>query len=148
MPQPDEITIMVVEDDAGHTQLIEKNLRRAGIGNPFVEFNDGQRALDYLFEEGEFAGQPRPSALLVLLDLFLPQVDGFGVLKRMKASESTKKIPVIVLTSSKNQADIDRCYELGCTVFVSKPLGSEQFSEAIKKIGGRLSRSLPFLKES
>ncbi len=131
----DEITILVVEDDAGHARLIEKNLRRAGIGNPITKFGDGQRALDFVFEEGEFAGQRRPDAMLVLLDLNLPQVDGFGVLTRLKGNESTKEIPVIVLTSSENQADISRCYALGCNVFVSKPLQSQPFSEAINKLG-------------
>ena len=139
MAENKEVTILLVEDDPGHARLIEKNLRRSGITNEIVIAGDGQQALHYLFGEGECAGAERPSRLLVLLDLNMPVVDGFQVLERMKADERTKRIPVIVLTTTDDRREVQRCYELGCNVYVTKPVDYGQFSEAIQKLGLFLS---------
>ena len=106
-----------------------------------VKLTDGQQALDYLFGEGEYKGKVNySSSLLVLLDLNLPVLDGFQVLKRMKSDDRTKHIPVIMVTSSDDTQDVSKCYELGCSVFLTKPLlDYEQFSEAIRKLGLFLS---------
>jgi CheY-like chemotaxis protein len=124
-----EVTILLVEDDPGHARLIEKNLRRANLTNDIVHVSDGQQAIDYLFSHG------RPPSLLVLLDLNLPVLDGYQVLERMKNDERTKRIPVIILTTTDDAREVARCYELGCNVYVTKPVDYEQFSDAIRKLG-------------
>ena len=129
MPNLPEVTILLVEDDPGHARLIEKNLRRANLTNSIVTVTDGQQAIDYLFNNG------RAQSLLVLLDLNLPVLDGYQVLERMKADERTKRIPVIILTTTDDTREISRCYELGCNVYITKPVDYEQFSEAIRKLG-------------
>ncbi len=129
MPDIPEVTILLVEDDHGHARLIEKNLRRANITNDIVHVTDGQHAIDYLFSNG------RPASLLVLLDLNLPVLDGYQVLERMKKDERTRRIPVIILTTTDDTREITRCYELGCNVYVTKPVDYEQFSDAIRKLG-------------
>jgi len=129
MPDTSNVTILLVEDDPGHARLIEKNLRRANITNDIVKATDGQQAVDYLFSNG------RALSLLVLLDLNLPVLDGYQVLERMKADERTKHIPVIMLTTTDDSREVSRCYELGCNVYITKPVDYEQFSEAIRKLG-------------
>jgi CheY-like chemotaxis protein len=124
-----EVTILLVEDDPGHARLIEKNLRRANIKNDIVNLTDGQQTIDYLFNND------RASSLLVLLDLNLPVLDGYQVLERMKNDERTKRIPVIILTTTDDTREVARCYELGCNVYVTKPVDYEQFCEAIRKLG-------------
>ena len=139
MSRTEPLTLLLVEDDPGHARLIEKNLRRANISNDIIKVSDGQQALDYLFAEGEYAGSEPSSRLLVLLDLNLPVLDGYQVLQRMKAQQRTKRIPVIVLTTTDSPHEVSRCYELGCSVYVTKPVDYEQFSEAIRKLGLFLS---------
>ena len=130
-----EVTILLVEDDPGHARLIEKNLRRSGITNEIVNAFDGQEAIDYLFGEGKHAGAKHPSPMLVLLDLNLPVLDGYQVLSRMKSDERTKRIPVVILTTTDDTREVARCYELGCNVYVTKPVDYEQFSKAIHELG-------------
>ena len=96
-------------------------------------------ALDYLFGEGQYAGSECASLLLVLLDLNLPVLDGYQVLERMKADERTKRTPVVVLTTTDDTREVSRCYDLGCNVYVSKPVDYKQFSEAICNLGLFLS---------
>jgi CheY-like chemotaxis protein len=139
MPKTQEVTILLVEDDPGHARLIEKNLRRSNITNHIVTASDGQQAVDYLFGTGEHAGNDLPSPLLVLLDLNLPVLDGYQVLQRMKADEQTRRIPVVILTTTDDRREVSRCYDLGCNVYVTKPVDYEQFSEAIRQLGLFLS---------
>jgi CheY-like chemotaxis protein len=136
MPDTNEdVTILLVEDDPGHTRLIEKNLRRANIKNEIHFATNGQEALDYLFGEGEYENKHHAGHLLVLLDLNMPVLDGYQVLQRMKGDERTKRIPVIILTTTDDPREVSRCYELGCNVYITKPVDYEQFSEAIRKLG-------------
>ncbi|MDM8521872.1 response regulator [Desulfococcaceae bacterium HSG8] len=139
MTDVNNATILIIEDDPGHSRLIEKNLRRANVKNGIIKVTDGRQALDYLFEEGEYAGQKRASSLLVLLDLNLPVFSGIQVLRRMRENDSAKLIPVIILTTSDDNHDISRCYELGCNVYVTKPVDYGKFSEAVQKLGLLLS---------
>jgi CheY-like chemotaxis protein len=134
-----EVTILLVEDDAGHARLIEKNLRRANITNEIVPVGDGQAALDYLAAKGERGAGRRPPPILVLLDLNLPVLDGYQVLQRMKADEGTKRIPVVVLTTTDDPREVAKCYGLGCNVFITKPVDYEHFSEAVRQLGLFLS---------
>jgi CheY-like chemotaxis protein len=131
MPDTQSVTIVLVEDDPGHARLIERNLRRAHMTNEILTLRDGRVAVDYLFEEG----LRRPLPLLLLLDLNLPGLSGFQVLERLKADGRTKHIPVICLTTTDNPQDIERCYALGCNVYITKPVAYVQFSEAIRQLG-------------
>lgn len=135
MAEAQDVTILVVEDDPGHARLIEKNLRRANIANEIAFATNGQEALDYIRSEGAYEGLERKGQLLVLLDLNMPVLDGYQVLERLKGDERTKKIPVIVLTTTEDPREVRRCYELGCNCYITKPVDYEQFSEAIRKLG-------------
>ncbi len=139
MPTATEITIVLIEDNPGHARLIEKNLRRAKVINPIVLIEDGQRALDYLFGESGYVNTENHPPLLIMLDLNLPVVNGYRILEKMKSDPRTKRIPIIVLTTIDDIHEIDRCYQLGCNVFVSKPVEYEQFADAIGKLGLFLS---------
>ncbi|MFC0397121.1 response regulator [Paraburkholderia rhizosphaerae] len=136
------VGIVLVEDDDGHATLVERNLRRAGISNGFVRFADGQQALDYFFGDrplGEHIGKYPPrddlTNYVVLLDLKMPRVDGFEVLRRLKESPSTAAMPVIVLTTTDDPREIERCYELGCNVYITKPVEYDAFIEAVRRLG-------------
>ena len=138
MSSVQKVTILLVEDDAGHARLIEKNLRRSNITNDILTVSDGQQALDYLFSASTRGGECA-SPLLVLLDLNMPVLDGYQVLERMKADERTRRIPVVILTTTDDTREVSRCYDLGCNVYVTKPVDYQQFSEAIRKLGLFLS---------
>jgi CheY-like chemotaxis protein len=139
MANTEEVTILLAEDDPGHARLIEKNLQRANITNEIVYVENGQQVLDYLFGEGGYAGKQRRLPLLVLLDLNMPVLDGYQVLKRMKEDERTRRIPVIVLTTTDDFHEVSRCYDLGCNAYLTKPVDYEQFSDLIRKMGLFLS---------
>ena len=133
MTQP--VAIAMVEDDEGHARLIEKNLRRAGVNNEIVPLADGRSALDFLFgsDGSGLANKGRP--LLVLLDLNLPDMSGIDILKRLKENEHLRVLPVVVLTTTDDKAEIQRCYDLGCNVYVTKPVDYEKFANAIQQLG-------------
>jgi CheY-like chemotaxis protein len=133
MTQP--IVIAMVEDDEGHAHLIEKNLRRAGINNEIVPLADGASAMAYLFgpDGSGLVNKGRP--LLVLLDLNLPDMSGIDVLKRIKENEHLKVSPVVVLTTTDAQPEIQRCYDLGCNVYITKPVDYAKFANAIQQLG-------------
>ncbi|NTV13354.1 MAG: response regulator [Desulfobulbaceae bacterium] len=133
------LTVILVEDDPGHALLIEKNLRRAGIANTIVKLDDGQKAVDFLFKQGEYSGRVQTPPFLILLDLNLPVLSGYQVLQAIKNDERTKAIPVVILTTTDNPHEISRCYELGCNVYIAKPVEYEHFSDAIRKLGLFLS---------
>ncbi|MCK5828216.1 response regulator [Candidatus Bipolaricaulota bacterium] len=135
MANINEVSILIVEDDAGHARLIEKNLKRAKISNLITRVENGQEALDFLFSEGAFSGQERPSPLLVLLDLNMPVLDGYQVLEKMKADAELKKIPVVILTTTDDAREVSRCYQLGCSVYITKPVDYDSFCEAIQQLG-------------
>jgi CheY-like chemotaxis protein len=133
------VTILLVEDDAGHALLIEKNLRRSGITNDIITLDNGQKAVDFLLKEGDYQEDRRPTPLLILLDMNLPVLDGYQVLKIIKNNAHTRQIPVVVLTTADAPHEVARCYELGCNVYVAKPVDYGQFSEAIRNLGLFLS---------
>jgi CheY-like chemotaxis protein len=139
MPRVEAVSILLIEDDPGHARLIQKNLRRSNITNEITVLPDGQQAIDYLFKQGEFSDSQHHAPLLVLLDLNLPILDGYQVLQRMKQDSRTKRIPVIMLTTTDDAREVARCYDLGCNVYITKPVNYDQFSEAIRKIGLFLS---------
>jgi CheY-like chemotaxis protein len=139
MTDKHDVTILLAEDDLGHARLIETNLRRAKIANPIITVGDGQKALECLFGEADWAGGKPPGPMLVLLDLNMPVLDGYQVLERMRADERTRRIPVIVLTTTDDHREVDRCYDLGCNAYVTKPVDYARFCEAVQALGLFLS---------
>jgi CheY-like chemotaxis protein len=131
--------ILLVEDDPGHALLIKKNLRRGGAAENIIVLDDGQKAVDYLLRQGAYAGEEYADPLLILLDLNLPVMSGYQVLKIIKNNERTKKIPVVVLTTTDNPQEVARCYELGCNMYITKPIEYEQFSDTIQRLSMFLS---------
>lgn len=133
------VTIVMIEDDAGHARLIERNIRRAGVSNDLVAFASGTEAVRYLFGDDGSGAAHKRDALLVLLDLNLPDMDGIEILRRIRASEHLKRATVVVLTTTDDAAEIQRCYDLGCNVYINKPVNYENFSHAIRQLGLFLS---------
>jgi len=129
------VTIVMIEDDEGHARLIEKNIRRAGVNNEIVPFKDGTSALAYLFGPDGCGTTGGKCAFLILLDLNLPDMTGLDILKRVKDNEHLKRSPVIVLTTTDDQREIQRCYDLGCNVYITKPVNYEGFANAIRQLG-------------
>ncbi len=129
------VTFLLIEDDPGHARLIEKNVRRAGVNNPIIPFTDGTSALAYLFGEDGAGRRTAPAAILLLLDLNLPDMSGLDILMRVKADEHLKRVPVIVLTTTDDKHEIQRCYDLGCNVYITKPVEYESFATAIRQLG-------------
>lgn len=129
-----EVIILIADDDAGHARLIEKNLARAGLHNPIERFENGQQVLDFFFKLK--ANPPAKSAsYFLLLDIRMPQVDGVEVLRQLKADAELKKIPVVMLTTTDDPREVDRCHELGCGNYMVKPVDYDKFSEVIKQMG-------------
>lgn len=130
-----QVTIIMIEDDPGHAMLIEKNLRRAGIANHIVALDNGRKAIEYFTGSGEYADHKLPESMLILLDLNLPEIDGFEILKQLKSSPATHLIPIIILTTTDNPREVERAYELGCNIYVTKPIVYDNFAESIRKLG-------------
>jgi CheY-like chemotaxis protein len=134
--QREPIKILLVEDDDGHARLIERNLRRVNLCNPIERVRDGLEALEYLRNEGAFGDRRRFSRpRLLLLDINMPRMDGIEVLERVKADEQLRCLPVIMLTSTDNQAEIDRCYCAGASGYVAKPVNIASLGEKLERLG-------------
>jgi CheY-like chemotaxis protein len=129
------VTIIMVEDDPGHARLIEKNIRRAGVNNRILPFTTGGAALDHMLGPDRSGPPSANKACLLLLDLNLPDMSGVDILKAIKTNEHTRLIPVVVLTTTDDQAEIERCYDLGCNVYITKPVDYEGFANAIRQLG-------------
>ncbi|HEX4262246.1 MAG TPA: response regulator [Acetobacteraceae bacterium] len=129
------VTILLVEDDPGHARLIEKNVRRAGVSNAIVPFSDGTSLLAHLFGEDGDGRRTALAPILVLLDLNLPDMGGTDILARIKADERLRRTPVIVLTTTDDKQEIQRCYDLGCNVYITKPVDYDAFATAIRQLG-------------
>jgi CheY-like chemotaxis protein len=129
------VSIIMVEDDEGHARLIERNIRRSGVNNEIVPFTDGTSAMNYLFGKDGTGSAHRQQPLLVLLDLNLPDMTGIDILRRIKENAYLKSTPVVVLTTTDDSHEIKRCYELGCNVYITKPVNYESFANAIRQLG-------------
>lgn len=126
----DDVTILVTEDDDGHAELIVEYLLEAGIKNNIIRFRDGLELWEYLQEK-----KSEPQAYLLLLDIRMPRLDGVEVLKRIKNDDELKKIPVIMLTTTDDPREIEACYKLGCSSYITKPLDFSKFAETLKRLG-------------
>jgi CheY-like chemotaxis protein len=130
------ITILLVEDDPAHAEIVRRNIENAQVANQLNWVEDGQAALDYLHRVGPYQ-DPKTSPMpgLILLDLCLPKVDGLEVLKIIKASPEMASIPVVVMTSSANESDLARAYALKVNSYVVKPLNLQKFTALLNTIG-------------
>ena len=128
--------ILLIEDNPADAKLTMIALQGCNLSNRVLHLEDGEEALDYIFCKGKFADRDMADVpVLILLDLKMPKVSGIEVLKVIKSDARTKKIPVVVLTSSKEDPDIKQCYDLGANGYVVKPVGFDQFYKAISELG-------------
>ena len=128
--------ILLVEDNPDDEQLTVRSLQRSNISNPIIVAYNGAEAIEYLFGAGSHAGRnPNDLPALVLLDLKLPKVDGLEVLRKIRADERTKLLPVVMLTSSSEEQDIIESYNLGANSYVRKPVDFDQFAESVRQLG-------------
>ena len=130
-----EVIILIAEDDDGHATLIQRNLRRAGIVNEIIRFKDGKEVLDFLFQKGDGAKRKSGNAHLLLLDIRMPKIDGIEVLKRVKADDELKKMPVMMLTTTDDPREVEHCHKLGCSNYVTKPIDYDKFVDAVRQLG-------------
>jgi two-component system, response regulator len=130
------VDILLVEDNMSDAEMTIRSLLKNNISNNLLHVKDGAVALDFLFGKGEYADRNTEiKPKVVLLDLKMPKVDGIEVLEKMKSNDHTKTIPVVVLTSSNQDPDINRCYELGANSYIVKPVGFDNFNKAIAELG-------------
>ncbi len=129
------VTVLIADDEPGHVNLVKRNLKRAGILNEIMHFNDGQEILDFLFRQNGSEGRDSNTAYLLLLDIRMPKVDGVEVLRRIKECSQLRSLPVIMLTTTDDPREVTRCHELGCNNYVTKPVDYEEFVNAIQRLG-------------
>jgi len=127
--------ILLVEDDPKDVELTLNALSEHNLANEVVVVRDGVEALDYLYRRETFSSRPEGNPVVILLDLKMPRMDGIQVLKRLKSDERMRLIPVVILTSSREDRDLEECYRLGISAYVVKPVRFTEFVEAVRKIG-------------
>ena len=136
MNEPGQIEILLVEDDPADAEMTLRALRRNNLANRVHWVKDGAEALEYMFRSGGYAGRdPSHAPKLVMLDIKMPKVDGIEVLRRLKADEATRSVPVVVMTSSNEQQDVIDSYRLGVNSYIVKPVHFDAFLETVAKIG-------------
>jgi CheY-like chemotaxis protein len=127
--------ILLAEDDAKDVELILTALEAHKLANEVIVTHDGAEALDYLYARNKYAGRPNGNPAVMLLDLKMPKLDGLEVLRKIKADDDLKTLPVVILTSSKESHDLDECYRLGVNAYVVKPVQFAAFVEAVRELG-------------
>ena len=146
MEQFEQIEILLVEDNPLDAELTMGGLKNGAVANHITWVKDGQEALDYLFREGSYAGREDVPPRLVLLDLKMPKVDGIEVLRKIKADARTRRIPVVVMTSSEEESDLAKTYDLGVNSYVVKPMDFNALAEVTRQAGFywlAINRSMP-----
>ncbi|MCX6065396.1 MAG: response regulator [Chloroflexi bacterium] len=128
-------TILLVEDNPSDIGLTKRALEKSRIANDLVVVEDGQEALEYLFGEDPLKGSMNELPALILLDLKLPKIDGLQVLRRIRSDERTSRLAVVILTTSSEELDIARSYDLGANSYIRKPVDFIQFAEAVQHLG-------------
>ena len=129
------VEILLAEDSAADAEMTMRTLKKRGIANRVVWVKDGVEALDYLFAEGAYVNRPNGYPRLVLLDIKMPRMDGLQVLQRMKQDARTQTIPVVMMTSSREEGDMFASYKLGVNSFVVKPVDFDSFAETVAEVG-------------
>jgi len=136
-PDPRAPVILIVDDDEGHAVLVRDSLLEAGLSNRIEHFPDGQAVLDFFFPnaKGTAGAMEKDQPYLVLLDIRMPKVDGVEVLRRLKADKELRKLPIIMLTTTEDPREVARCHDLGCNVYLQKPIDYGKFAEAMRRLG-------------
>jgi two-component system response regulator len=135
MEQFEQIEILLVEDNERDAELTMRALKKGGIANKLLWVKDGEQALDYLFRRGIYAEREDVVPRLVLLDLKMPRVNGIEVLKEVKAHERTKRIPIVMMTSSQEERDVAQTYDLGVNSYVVKPVDFAAVADVVRQAG-------------
>jgi two-component system response regulator len=135
MREFEQVEILLVEDSARDAELTMRALKKGGLANKLLWVKDGQEALDFLFRHGEFAQRDECIPRLVLLDLKMPRVDGIEVLAAIRADQGTRRIPVVIMTSSQEESDVARSYDLGVNSYVVKPVDFNAMTELARQAG-------------
>ena len=130
----DVLHVLMAEDDDGHATLLRRSLRRAGVPANSVRLRDGQELLDYVYRRAPWTNRTLHDALVMILDLNMPRIDGLEVLRRLKTDRALARIPIIVLTTTDNPFEIDRCYALGAAVCLVKPVDYGAFSIMVQRL--------------
>lgn len=128
-----EMTILVAEDDPGHAELIVDELKESGIHNSIRRFCNGQEVWEFLIEKA--SDEATVLNYLLLLDIKMPKMDGIEVLKRIKSHDILKKVPIIMVSTTDDQPEIAKCYELGCNMYITKPVDCKVFAETLQRLG-------------
>jgi CheY-like chemotaxis protein len=126
--------VLIAEDDEGHATLIRRNLKRAGLGERSIYLKDGQELLDYVYRRAQFSQREASEAVAIIADLNMPRLNGFEILQRLKSDEDLARIPVYVMTTTDDPAEIERCYELGAAAYLVKPLDYGLFGEMVRRL--------------
>ena len=135
MEEFEQVEILLVEDNPLDAELTMRGLRNQKLANKITWVKDGEEALDYVFKRGQFASRPDPGPRLILLDLKMPRVGGIEVTRAIKGDERTRRIPIVVMTSSKEESDIVNSYDLGANSYIVKPLDFESLAEVARQAG-------------
>lgn len=130
-----EVVILIAEDDEGHAGLIKRNLKRSGIVNEMLFFKDGQEILNFLFKTNGEQQLEDGSSYVLLLDIRMPKIDGVEVLERVKADPELRKLPVLMITTTDDPREVERCHALGCNNYITKPIVYDDFVNAIRQLG-------------
>ena len=128
-------TILLAEDSPHDAEMAIDALREAHLANPIVHVEDGVEAIDYLFRRGKFADRPEGDPAVLLLDIKMPRMDGLEVLKQLRDHETLKRMPVVILSSSREESDLARSWDLGVNAYVVKPVDVDQFFDAVRTLG-------------
>ena len=134
---PNSVEILLVEDNITDAELTIRELKKHNMANNLIHLKDGEEALDFIFATGKYANtrEIQSTPKVVLLDIQMPKVNGIEVLEKIKTDPKTRSVPVVILTSSKENPDIQKCYDLGANSYIVKPVNFDGFAQAIKNLG-------------
>lgn len=131
----DDVTVLIAEDDDGHADLIQELLKDVGVKNPILRFRDGRELLDFLENKNESQDFKPGGAYLLLLDIRMPRLDGVQALRAIKENEKLRTLPIIMLTTTDDPREVQKCYQLGCNCYITKPVDFVQFSTVLRNLG-------------
>ncbi len=130
-----ELTILIAEDDDGHAELIMAGLKDSGICNHMIRFVDGKEIWDFISGKGKNMVLDKNKSYLLLLDINMPRMNGVEVLEQIKSDDDFKNLPVMMLTTTDDPREVEKCYSLGCNIYITKPVDFVKFAETLKRLG-------------
>jgi CheY-like chemotaxis protein len=127
--------ILIAEDDDGHAELIIEGLKESGVCNPIIRFSDGEQVWNFLSNKSAKPFYDVTKSYLLLLDINMPKMDGVEVLERIKSDINLKNLPVMMLTTTDDPREVEKCYRLGCNIYITKPIDFKIFAETLRRLG-------------